>query len=87
MDRKVSDSGAFQAKTDSRLDALEKQQQHDHGELTSMSEILNQYQVKVDILSDIVIKQHQEITELKNQMIDSQYEKQYHNSRYSGKTK
>lgn len=72
VNEKISASSAFQDQTEQRLTTLEKKQIQDAKEVSAVSEILSQYQVKVDILSDIVIKQNQEITELKNQMIDSQ---------------
>lgn len=72
MDSKISASSAFQAVADKRITDLEKQQVQGKKEMAYISDSLQQYQVKVDILCDTVIKQQQEIKELKNQMIDAQ---------------
>lgn len=72
MNQKVTESGVFQHKTEERLQALENFQVSEKREISHLNDCLQQYQLKMDILSDIVIKQQQEITELKSQMIDSQ---------------
>lgn len=72
MDQKVSAASAFQAKTETRLDNMEKNQSTSKQEIFHLNEQVQQYQIKVDILSDIVSKQHREIEELKAQMIDQQ---------------
>lgn len=72
MDAKVTASSNFQVKAEQHLLNLEKKQQQDKKEVSALTDIVQQYQVKVDILSDIVIKQNQEISNLKAQMLDAQ---------------
>lgn len=72
MNSKLNASTAFQDKTEKRLSSLEKAQAAEKKEVAYINDSVQQYQVKVDILSDIVIKQHREIEELKAQMTDTQ---------------
>lgn len=72
MHSKINDSATFQANTEQRLSDLEKKQLHDAQEVASVNEIVQQYQVKVDILSDVVIRQQTEIDDLKTQMLEAQ---------------
>lgn len=84
MDQKISANNVFQEKAEARLQSLEKKQADDSRELSALNECFQQTQLKVDILSDIVLKQHQEITELKSQMTDTQARSMKYNIQISG---
>lgn len=72
MDQKITASNTFQVNAEKRISDIEKKQAQEKKQVDYLNETVQQYQVKVDILSDIVSKQHQEITELKAQMVDVQ---------------
>lgn len=72
IDKKFTDHVAAQVKTDQRVDKIEEQQEIDRNEMKELSLSIQQYQVKVDILSDIVVKQHQQLEDLKQQVTETQ---------------
>lgn len=72
VNEKVSALTTSQVNTEARFVTIEKKQSQAVKELDSVKEILGSYQVKVDILTDIVIRQQQTISDLKGQMLDTQ---------------
>lgn len=84
MDKKISANTTFQKKTEERLEKIEKVQTKEQKEMVYLNDCLQNFQVKVDILSDIVVKQHQEIEQLKSQITDVQARSMRNNITISG---
>lgn len=84
MNEKIGTVADLQTSTENRISNIENKQQDTNMELAALKDVVDQYQVKVDILSDLVVKQHQEIEELKGQMTDCQIRGMQNNIVISG---
>lgn len=72
VDQKVSSLVDFQSKAETRFNTLERKQKNDAKEVAHLRDLVSSYHTKMDILSDIVIRQQATIEDLKQQATDSQ---------------
>lgn len=84
MNSKISAVVNSQQTTETRVTQIEGKQVEDKKEIEALKTIVGEYQVKVDILSDLVVKQHQEIAALKSQVLDCQIRGMKNNITISG---
>lgn len=84
MDSKLTKVTESHESLDGRIEAVEKKQATADKDVQSLQEEVSNYQVKVDILSDLVVRQNQEIAALKEQMTDTQIRGMRNNITISG---
>lgn len=72
MNKKISNSTEFQKAAETRFLKIEQKQAKDEKEIQHVQDIAQQSQLKVDILTDIVIWQQREIESLKGNVADVQ---------------
>lgn len=84
MNQKISSSTQFQKSAENRLQKIEQKQDKDSKQIHHVEELAQQSQLKIDILTDIVIRQHCEIENLKGNVVDIQTRSMMKNITISG---
>lgn len=81
---KVTNFSVFQQNAENKFKKIEDQQLKDGKEIRHVLELAQQSQLKIDILADIVVRQHQEIENLKGTITDVQVRSMANNITITG---